>query len=196
MAFMGVKGPSPLFDLIPNLSLTAPSDVMHQVYIGVTKVLLRVIYDKSLKVDLECLKYSVNKLRLPSEFKRTIRPLDQLEFFKANELKAWLFSVGPALFSGSINERLYERFLLFSYGIRLLMLSRKYVKEGKKHIEEFLNSTKSDYTESVFTANVHALSHLAWQVENFGPLWTTSGMMFESANHLLSSKFTGTVNHL
>ena len=196
MAFMGVKGPSPLFDLIPNLPLTAPSDIMHQVYIRVTKVLLRVIYDKNLKVDLECLKYSVNKLRLPSEFKRTIRPLDQLEFFKANELKAWLFYVGPALFSGSINERLYERFLLFSYGIRLLMLSRKYVKEGKKHIEEFLNSTKSDYTEFVFTANVHALSHLAWQFENFGPLWTTSGMMFESANHLLSSKFTGTVNHL
>ena len=195
-SYMGVKGPSALFKLIPNLPLTAPSDIMHQVYIGVTKVLLRVIFDKTMKVDLESLKVSVSRLRLPSEFKRAVRPLDQLEFFKANELKAWLFYVGPALFNEAINERLYDKFLILSYGIRLLMTSKKHVRDARAHIDEFLLRTKNDYSESVFSANVHALSHLAWQVTNFGPLWTTSGMMFESANHLLSSKFTGTVNHL
>ena len=113
---MGVKGPSLLFKLIPNLPSTAP-DVMHQVYIGLTKVLLRVISDKSLKVDLERLKFSVNKLRLPSEFERNIRPLDQLEFFKANELRPGCF-VGPALFSGCINERIREVFTLqFWYSV-------------------------------------------------------------------------------
>ena len=47
-----------------------------------------------------------------------------------------------------------------------------------------------------FTINVHYLTHLRWQVENYGPLWCTSAFMFESANNLLSKPFTGTVNHL
>ena len=42
----GIKGPSILFELIPNLPLTAPYDCMHQVYLGVTKVLLQVIIKK------------------------------------------------------------------------------------------------------------------------------------------------------
>ena len=75
---MGVKGPSALFKLIPNLPLTAPNDVMPQVYIGVKKVLLRVIFDKTMKVDLESLKVSVSRLMLPSAFKCAVRPLDQL----------------------------------------------------------------------------------------------------------------------
>ena len=39
-------------------------------------------------------------------------------------------------------------------------------------------------------------SFLAWQVKNFGPLWTTSATAFESSHHVLSVKFTGSVNHL
>ena len=46
-SFKGVKGKSQLFDLIPNLPLAAPVDAMHQVYLGVTKVMMQVIVDKN-----------------------------------------------------------------------------------------------------------------------------------------------------
>ena len=149
-----------------------------------------------MKADLECLQRSVSNFKLPSDFKRKARSLDQLEYFKANELKLWLLYTGPALFAESINERLAERFSLLSYAIRLLMTSSEYAKDAEKHLDRLLDMTQENHSEVVFSANVHALTHLAWQVRNYGPLWTTSGMMFESANYLLSSKFTGTVNHL
>ena len=42
--------------------------------------------------------------------------------------------------------------------------------------------------------NFHLLRHLAWQCKFFGPLWTTSATMFESANNHLIKTLTGTVN--
>ena len=131
-SFRGVKGQSKLFKIINNLPLSAPVDCMHQVYIGVTKVLLQVIKKKTFANELECIKKVISKIRLPSEFKRSVRPLDDLEFFKANELKVWLLYIGPAIFRETINENLADRFCLPSYGIRLLMISSDYAKKRRK----------------------------------------------------------------
>ena len=76
------------------------------------------------------------------------------------------------------------------------MISSKYADDAGKLINIYLQKLDEDYGEVVFSPNVHSLTHLAWQVRQFGPLWATSAMMFESANYLLQSKFTGTVNHL
>ena len=134
--------------------------------------------------------------QLTCEFKRSVRPLRELDFFKANELKLWFFYIGPILFHSTVNEDLYDRFILLSYAIRLLMISSLHANEAEKLIRSFLLQLKNRYSEEIFSPIVHALSHLAWQVRSFGPLWTASAMMFESANYLLQSKFTGTVNHL
>ena len=196
ISFMGVKGPNFLFKIIRNLPLSAPPDCMHQVYIGVTKVLLQVTLKKTSRIDLECLKLTVSKINLPSDFKRSVRPLNELEFLKASELKTWLLYIGRALFNETINERLTSRFCLLSYAVRLLMTSSKHCCYAEKVIKKFLQDTKEDHSEVAFSANVHSLTHLTWQVRNIGSLWTSLGMMFESANYLLNSKFTGTINHL
>ena len=83
-----------------------------------------------------------------------------------------------------------------SYAIGLLFLTRKYADEAESLIRVFLMKTEQEYTDIVFSPNLRSLNHLAWQVRKFGPLWTCSFMMFESANYLLQSKFTGTVNIL
>lgn len=46
----GVKGKSKLFEIIPHLPLTAPVDYMHQVLLGVTKVLLKDVMVKEVGV--------------------------------------------------------------------------------------------------------------------------------------------------
>ena len=76
------------------------------------------------------------------------------------------------------------------------MILSSYVDEADNLIQSFLTKLKTSHSEEVFTPNVHAMLHLAWQVGSLRPLWTTSAMMFESANYILQSKFTGTVNHL
>ena len=72
-------------------------------------------------------------------------------------------------------------------------MSSKYVDAADELIQFFLKRTEDAYSDIVFSPNLHSLSHLAWQVKNFGPLWACSSMIFESANYLLKSKFTGTV---
>ena len=47
----GVKGPTKLSAILKGLPLTAPVDSMHQVYLGVTKVLLGVVVKKTAIVD-------------------------------------------------------------------------------------------------------------------------------------------------
>ena len=91
---------------------------------------------------------------------------------------------------------MYERLNLLSYFKRLLLSSNIFVNEADKLIKKFLNHIEEIYGPNVFSPNVQSLSHLSWQVKNYGPLWCTSAIMFESANYLLKTKFTGTVNHL
>ena len=86
--------------------------------------------------------------------------------------------------------------MLLSYGIRLLLTDSCHSAKAGSLLAKFLLKTKEQCDEMCFTINVHYLTHLGWQVENYGPLWCTSAFMFESANNLLSKPFTGTVNHL
>ena len=67
-AFKGVKGRGKLFDIIPNLPLAAPIDVMHQVYLGVAKVLLHVIVSKTVKSDIESINNIVRSLKVSCIF--------------------------------------------------------------------------------------------------------------------------------
>ena len=125
-----------------------------------------------------------------------MRPLSEVEHFKSNEFKVWLLYNGPVLLKEKAPQKLFERLSILSYAIRLLLMTRKYADEAESLTRVFLMMTEQEYTDIVFSPNLHKLNHLAWQVRNFGPLWTCSSMMFEAANYLLQSRFTGTVNLL
>ena len=103
--------------------------------------------------------------------------------------------MGPIVLRGSIFPALYERLYLLSYFTRLLLSSNIFVNEADKLIKKFLRKIEEIYGPHVFSPNVHSLNHLSWQVKN-RPLWCISAIMFESANYVLKTKFTGTVNHL
>ena len=117
--------------------------------------------------------------QLTKELRRPTRKLEDLENFKANELKVWLLYIGPVTFEGIIDEDLYTRFLMFSYCVRLLMISAEYCDESQRLLKSYLDRTETAYTKTAFSANLHAVSHLSEQVRNFGPFWVFSAMMFE-----------------
>ena len=96
-SFRGIKGPSALSQLIDNLPLLAPVDYMHQVLLGVTRSLLTVVRDKTRKSNLENIKKAVDVIQLTNDFKRLLRSIDELEYFKANELKLWLLYIAPVV---------------------------------------------------------------------------------------------------
>ena len=132
---------------------------------------------------------------MTDDFKRKLRLLGDIENFKANEIKVWLLYVGHVPFCHLVDYDLYERFHLMSYATKLLLTSRQYANDAEKLIALFLKKTEDRCGQEVFTANMHSLSHLTWQVKNYRPLWSSSAIMFESANHILKKIFTCTLHH-
>ena len=88
-SFRGVKGPSAVADIVDNLPLLAPIDYMHQVLLGLTRTLLFAVKNKTNKLGLGRIRKAVEGIQLTSDFMRSLRSLDELEYFKANELKVW-----------------------------------------------------------------------------------------------------------
>ena len=133
---------------------------------------------------------------MTDDFKRKLRLLGDVEYFKENEKKVWLLYVGPVLSCDLVDSVLYERFHLMSYATNRHLTSRQYANDAERLISLFLKKTEDRNGQEVFTANFHSFNHLTMQVKNHGPLWSSSAIMFESANYLLQTKFNGTVNHL
>ena len=129
--------------------------------------------------------------QLTEDFKRKLQPLNEIKFFKANEIKVWLLYVGPSVLPFSISPALCERLYLLRYFTRLLLSSNIFVNEADKLIK-----VSAPNRRNVFSPNVHSLSHLCWEVKKYGPPGCISAITFESANYLLKTKFTETVNHL
>ena len=136
-------------------------------------------------------------MKLPCELKNSVRPLDSLSTFKAKELKIFLFHLAPTfpppfLFDEDrVSDEKDLKQLVFA--TRILYHTNQHSKECDILLNKFCRSM-SDKTEKKDTINVHLVRHLSRQVENVGPLITTSAAMFESANRLLIAPLTGTVN--
>lgn len=192
-----------LGDFLGNLPLSAPVDYMHQVLIGVLKYLLSFlckVLNRS-AVNAAAVSDEVAAIKRPKEIRREVRGLDQLVHFKASERKSWLLYIGPVVFKNRLPDEIFDIFLLLSFSIRMLLESdsEENVVNAEQLLDEFGRRYKSIWNEKDSkTADkycVHSLRHLAWQVRHYGPLGNTSSVSFESANHLLTNGFKGTVAH-
>ena len=96
-----------------------------------------------------------------------MRGLDKLPHFKATEFKVWLLYVGPVVLRNVLEDGLYARFMIFSFAIRLFLISSEFATAGGNLMKRFLDETQNEHSEECFSANIHSLSHLAWQVSNF-----------------------------
>lgn len=96
-----------------------------------------------------------------------MRGLDQLPHFKANEFKVWLLYIGPVVLRNVLENGLYVRFMIFSIAIRLLLISSEFATAGDNLMKRFLDETQNEHGEECFSANMHSLNHLAWQVSFF-----------------------------
>ena len=94
----GVKGRRKLLAVVSNLPLTAPVDVMHQLFLGVAKDLLTFFYEGMRPERRQKLNAFLSDIDLPRELENTVRKLDSLVSFKAKELKTRLLYLSPIVF--------------------------------------------------------------------------------------------------
>ena len=123
---VGVKGKSAFTELIDGLPLTAPTDYMHCLLIGVFPDLLKLCFrtlssEQKIKFNI-----TVAILACPRKmiaYSQNIQPLDEISQFKANEFLNWLFYISPILFLNRLPVNLFSQLLNLVFGVQLLLES-------------------------------------------------------------------------
>ena len=112
------------------------------------------------------------KGKMPSEFARQPRGLDEMKRWKATEYRQFLLYTGYLVLEGVLSHESYSHFLCFWIAFRISL------EDNKKIRRNFLNYTRDllrcfaskcrDLYGSTFTLyNVHNLVHIWQDVDNF-----------------------------
>jgi hypothetical protein len=174
------KGNSPLVRLPINIIKTVVLDYMHNICLGVVKQLIEFWVKGNKEVRLE--KNKKNKINnelkilrpyLPSDMCHLLRTLDEIEYYKATELRTFLLYTGQIVLKGNLKKKFYFHFLLLVYAIRILICAEtclKYNELATQFLKKFVNDYSNLYGSQFVCYNVHSLIHLPTYVLIHGPL--------------------------
>lgn len=185
-------------DLNLKVISQVPLDVMHLVYLGVTKKIIGCLLKGDLRVKLNSqLVNTINENLLrakdsqPSEFSRRIRVLTDVGLFKATEFRVFLLYTGIVVLRDVIRSDIYDNFMLLSCGIRILSDENEYLRNNEcamKLLYNFVITFGHIYGQHLISYNVHNIVHLADEVicQN-EPLDKFATWEFETSNSKLKS---------
>lgn len=168
-----------------------PVDYMHNVLLGVMKSLLKLWTETSGKpYTLTTIQKNVVDLRIKSiknqicsDFTRTPRPLTDLKWFKATELRLFLLYLGPFILLNIMDDRYYNHYIKLHAAIRILCHPSKHKtqnNDAKNLLEAFGHEFKQLYGDHLFVYNFHLLTHLANDCMLHGSLDSFSAFPFEN----------------
>lgn len=162
-----------LTDCVSNV----PIDIMHCVYLGVIKQLMKLwIIKRRKRYSLSKKNISVlsdNLLRigkqLPSEFQRYPRPLKYLKFFKATEFRQLTLYTLPLITKGILKPIYYSHLLKLVCAMRILCSPSECILNNdlaEQLLIDFVGQMGRLYGPQSMSFNVHSLLHLAKDVMN------------------------------
>ena len=130
--------------------------------------------------------------KIPSEFARQPRTLEELERWKATEFRQFLLYTGPVILRKVLSKDIYTHFLALTVSISILLESdgtkrTPYLDYAESLLIYFVNKSKELYGEHFIVYNVHNLLHLTDDVRNFNCSLNESSA-FPYENHLQSLK--------
>lgn len=184
------KGDSPLLKLPINITNVVCLDYMHCVCLGVTKRLIEfwIKGKRDIRLTDESREGINNDLKMlrpyvPSEFCRLPRPIDDIEYWKATELRSFVLYSGAIVLKGKLNPELYKHFLLLVFATRILVspdTCYKYNSKASELLVQFVNSYGFLYGHHYISYNVHSLIHLPFFTLLHGPLDNFSSFRYEN----------------
>lgn len=184
------KDVSPLCELNDvDMVLSFPVDYMHLVCLGVVRKLLFQWRDGSRLYRLSPEKKNLleEKLHLikkfqPIEFNRKPRSLNDLEHWKATELRQFLLYVSPLL-GDVLASHIFANIMLLKYALTILLsqtLNSLYNDYASKLLKLFVSNSIRIYGRDFCVYNVHALIHLAKDAQLYNTLNTVNSFTFEN----------------
>lgn len=168
-----------------------PLDYMHVVCLGIMKTLINLwlkIKKKNYsltktKIDTLNKKLLQLKSKMPIEFCRTPRDLNEVDRWKATEFRQFLLYTGPYILYNVLDQSRYCHFLKLSLAMRIL-LHKENCKFNNSCAQDLINSFIISfpelYSEKYLTYNFHCLIHLAAESIQYGSLENISAFKYEN----------------
>ena len=194
------------FDLIGDVIL----DSMHMVYLGITR---RILYTFKGKIkglrrarlsvrhrNLINLRLASCNGKLPSEFNRQPRSLDDLDYWKASELRSFLLYTGIVALKGIVQDAVYDHFIHLSMAMTLLSTvdderRNECLPYCRDLLQYFINNASKFYEGGFVVYNVHSVQHIPDDVERHNtPCHRIDAFPFENALKSLKRMIKGPQN--
>ncbi len=137
------------------------------------------------------------KAKLPPDISRTLRPVVDRPYYKANEYRSIAFYVAFRMIRDILDQRYLFSVIKYILFLRILcqeVVSKEDVVTSQRLIEEFSHEYQVLFGRGSMTYNLHAHLHLPLQVWRYGPLNRYSAFPFESIFQLNSRDIHGTRN--
>lgn len=190
-------GESPLQN-IPNFGPVSctPLDYMHFCCLGIMKKIInclvkgsrslgscgsvRLSRDQMLTINI---RMKVVAKWLSSDFARVPVDLNNVNTFKATELRQILFYTGPFIFKNVLSTPVYKNFLFLSIAMRILACpntvhdQNDFASDLLKH---FLKTFCIIYGRGNVSYNVHSVIHLATDAKKYGVVDQFSSFPYEN----------------
>jgi len=175
-----------------------PLDYMHLVCLGVTKRLLQIWQrgNKNFRLSKECVNLVSHHLMMikpyiPLEFARKPRTVQDIDRWKATELRQFLLYTGIVVMKSILSPICYTHFLCLSVAIRILIdpqLCVTFNNYAHSLLLYFVSNYGNIYGDEYLSYNVHNLIHLSKDVDNFGSLDNFSCFKYENYMQKIKNK--------
>lgn len=154
-------------------------DYMHLVCLGAMKRMLIYLWRGPVtcrlsKVQREQVERNISQLKgaLPAEFTRQPRSMEELDRWKATELRQFMLYTGPVVLKDVLPEDQYHHFLCLSVGMNILLEEadgkrESYLSYAHNILEHFVDNSVGLYGPTYPTYYIHSIKHLSDGATNF-----------------------------
>lgn len=122
------------------------------------------------------------KNKMPSDFARKPRNLDEVHKWKATEFRMFLLYYGIIVTKPALKDQHWNNF--FNLSISMIILLNpdhsKYLNIARELLDIFVKDFEIIYGRYLISHNIHGLTHLYDDYEKFGPLDNCSAFSFEN----------------
>ncbi|KAK3911570.1 Protein TIC 214 [Frankliniella fusca] len=198
----GIKGPSLLSFIVDDLFSSTSIDSMHCVFLGVTRQLLTLWFDKlykdeqfSLFSKIKTVNERILAIEPPHFLDRLPDTVDKLVHWKASMFRAFLFHFSLCVLRGILASDYFEHFILLVSGVAMLnsnSISQEDIQIANSLLTSFVQKFEILYGKRHMSHNLHMLLHLGQNVNYLAPLWVTNCFKFEDFNGRLLKLVHGT----
>lgn len=199
----GVKGPTLLFSLLPNMINCMGIDVMHGVSLGIMRTVTELWFSSkhtgspfSIADHVNIVDARLMRIKPPQNCQKMPRSIKkELALFKAADYKLFLLTYSLPVLLGILPAVYWEHHCKLVSAISLLSqesVSHEQIDVAEELLHNYVKDFEQLYGLRYLGLNLHQLLHLCLVVRNLGPLWVYSCFFYESLNGDLSRLVHGT----